>query len=654
VSEVSAAVRAWVRHLSSALIVLFLVVVTVIGYQRTRRDDPGVRAVGPDEVGFDPLDAAVGLYRGFQHTETVSGRRIFILNSIKTLSRASGWQEIEGVRLELFRHGEAGPVVTADHASYNIETREARLAGGIHVEFPDGAFLNTDAGRFEAKSKLFVSEAPVLYVDGATFGQARRASYDVEENRVTLEGNAALRTADGAMLVAPRIDYRRDEGRVVFDEGVELTRPLSRLRAARGALFLAPDEGPAERIELTGGVELVSTVDGTDEVIEMTAERVVAERDPTGRWQVTARSSDGWVVARFSGGEGVFERTLRSPDIRALVGDDGLVSMRAESGVCLREIPHEGPIRTAEANSARGWFSGGELTDLELMGEVVIDAEEIRSRSLRARLVKERDLVMLEGDASGRERVEIDSPRGRMSCDRATLLDREGRIEARGKVQGRLTGASLLGSSSTSPDDEPVRFAAELLQVEDDGDRLSLHDDSRVWQGSRLLLADDIVYHHRVQSMEARGHVRATFPAAEMNAAAENPDDEVVIESRSLDYAAEAGAAEFRGSVRYVDPTHTLTANRLKVAFDEADEITDVEAEGAVEIQDLEQGRRLTGQRAVRDIATRTIVVTGTPAQLIDRRGNVASGESLTWNEADGTVSIGGDTELVYHPEETP
>ena len=46
--------------------------------------------------------------------------------------------------------------------------------------------------------------------------------------------------------------------------------------------------------------------------------------------------------------------------------------------------------------------------------------------------------------------------------------------------------------------------------------------------------------------------------------------------------------------------------------------------------------------------------MTGTPAQLTDNRGNVASGESLTWNQADGTVSIGGGTELIYYPEEQP
>jgi hypothetical protein len=110
----------------------------------------------------------------------------------------------------------------------------------------------------------------------------------------------------------------------------------------------------------------------------------------------------------------------------------------------------------------------------------------------------------------------------------------------------------------------------------------------------------------------------------------------------------------FRGAVHYADPKHSLTANRLSIGFDDNDQVTDVEAEGAVEIRDLGMGRTLTGKHAIRDVATQVVTVTGSPAQLTDGRGNVASGESLTWNQADGTVSIGGNTELIYYPEEQP
>jgi len=180
-----------------------------------------------------------------------------------------------------------------------------------------------------------------------------------------------------------------------------------------------------------------------------------------------------------------------------------------------------------------------------------------------------------------------------------------------------------------------------------------LRDNARVWQGHRLLMADEIEYRHETESVTALGHVRATFPAGQMDPEA-SEDDDVMVTSRSLDYDSSGRSAVFRGAVRYTDPKHSLAANRLTVDIDADSRISDVEAEGGVEINDLETGRKLTGQHAVRNVSLQVITVTGSPAQLTDERGNVASGESLTWNQADGTVSIGGGTELIYYPEEQP
>jgi lipopolysaccharide export system protein LptA len=649
----SARSRRWIRFGSTVLIIGFLVVVTLIGYQRTRGGGSEVGSVDPDEVGLDPTDIAVGLYRGFQHTEYVMGRPAFILNSIRTLSRASGWQEIEGVRLQLFRDGEEGPVVTAESASYNIETREARLDGGIHVEFPSGAFLNTESGSFDSRRQVFESDAPVLYVDGPTFGQAERASYDLAKDRVRLDGNAALRADDGAMLVAPRILYQRDNQKVIFPDGVELTQGLTRLVAPKGTVSLAVSDGPPEEIVLSEGVDVVTTVDATGELVEMWAMTVSSRRDPEGNWQVGARTDGPWITVRFTGGEDFFERTMHTLKMNAVIGPEGIISMEGDRGVCFGEIPIEGPPRSAEAESAQAWFADGQLTDVELDGQVRVRAEQSVATGARARLVQAGGLVMLQGDPTGRTRVGVESPRGRMSCDHATLYDREGRVEALGKVQGELLDAQLLGASNSNLGGEPVRFAGETLEVIDEGERFALRDNARVWQGHRLLVADDIHYEHATQAVEARGHVRATFPADEMDSDA-SPDEDVVVVSRSLDYEGLMGRAVFRGSVHYSDPKHSLSANLLSIAFDDNDDISNVEAEGQVEIKDLEVGRRLTGQHALRDVESRTIRVTGSPAQLMDERGNIASGSSLTWNQADGTVSIDGGTELIYYPEEEP
>ena len=69
---------------------------------------------------------------------------------------------------------------------------------------------------------------------------------------------------------------------------------------------------------------------------------------------------------------------------------------------------------------------------------------------------------------------------------------------------------------------------------------------------------------------------------------------------------------------------------------------------------ELETGRRMTGQEARREVVEQMVTITGSPVRLSDPSGNVVSGSSLTWNQADGTVSVAGGTETIYYPEEKP
>jgi lipopolysaccharide export system protein LptA len=128
----------------------------------------------------------------------------------------------------------------------------------------------------------------------------------------------------------------------------------------------------------------------------------------------------------------------------------------------------------------------------------------------------------------------------------------------------------------------------------------------------------------------------------------------VVVVARSLDYASEEGTAIYKGNVRYSDPEHTLAAAQLRIFFDESDSISAVEAVGSVELVELESGRRMTGQKARREVKSQIVAIEGSPVRLTDPAGNSVSGESLTWNQADGTVAVAGGTETIYYPEETP
>jgi lipopolysaccharide export system protein LptA len=298
------------------------------------------------------------------------------------------------------------------------------------------------------------------------------------------------------------------------------------------------------------------------------------------------------------------------------------------------------------------WFSEGQATDIEMLRNVVIQGEGVEGRGFRARISPQAGLLMLHGDPAGPERVLLLTERGRLSCDQAQVYNNEGRSEARGNVQGQILDVSLIGKAAADPS-QPTHFACEILEVTDEGGIFHLRENTRLWQGHRLLLADDVVFRQDAATVRATGHVRTTFPASQLNIEGDDGEDVVVV-ARSLDFDDTAGTAVYRGNVHYSDPGHTLAAAELSVFFDDENEVTAVEAVGSVELVILDSGRRMTGQFARRDVQTQLVTITGSPVRLTDPGGNVVSGSSLTWNQADGTVSVAGGTETIYYPEETP
>ena len=649
----SVASRFWVKRLTSVAIALVLIAMAVVIFQRFNRFRTPVARLDSAEVGGEGSDRTVGVYDGFEFVERVAGRLIFELASKRTLGLSSGWHEIEGVRLQFYRDGEPGPVLTCDGASFNIQTRDATLEGSIRIVLPTGAMLTTDTGRFEASSRRFSTNSEVTYVSGATFGRAQGAVFDLEEDEIVLSGGVSFSSEDGTTLTAPKAVYQRSKRTVVFPEGGRVRFQNAQIDAPLMSVELEKDDGPPRRIELSGGV--VGRGEGFSDEGRVSAwmERVVAKHQGNGRWQVYASTTGPWITIRFVGGESYFERTLRTWILRGVLGEEGIINLRAEKGVCIDEVPTEGAPRKGEAQEARVWFSDGQPTDVELLNDVILRGDDMEARGYRARLSPEAGLTMLHGDPTGPERVLLLFPKGRVSCDQGQIFNREGRAEARGNVQGIIRDVALMGAAGDDQESEPAHFAAEILDVTQDGGVFHLRENARLWQGHRLLLADDVVYRKELPSIRAAGHVRTTVPASQLDVEGD-PGEDVVVVARSLDYDQAAGTAVYRGNVRYSDPEHTLSAAEISLFFDENNEVTAVEAVGSVELVELMTGRRMTGRKARREVRTQMVTIEGSPVRLSDPSGNVVSGSSLTWNQADGTVSVAGGTETIYYPEEQP
>jgi len=648
-------VRTLLRRTTALFLAMAVAAVVGLAVYRARQMRAPVRngtTPGMDTRGETEKGDTVGVYEEFEHKETVAGDPVFLLQSVRTLGLASGWHEIEGVRLQLYNEGRPEALLTCDSASFNVQTRDARLNGAVHLQLGDGGFLDTEQGRFDSAGRQFVTDAPALFSVEGHVGRAGRSRYVIPGDRQVLDEQALIRFANGGSLSAPTVVYRRKQDRVELPDGVRLEHQGSRIEAEHAYLEMDADDGRVNKIVFHGWVKVLSH--GPVGELQGWAERLSVERDAAERWQIRASTTGPWVAFELRGAEDFYLRSMKTSALQGVAGPEGLVGLRAEGVVCLYELPVEGPERHAESRRARVWFTDGQPTDIELERNVVLHGEGMSASGARARMSSAAGLVMLHADPAGRERATLRSERGLVQADQVQLFESSNRAEARGNVQGQLADVALLGEQPESGS-EPLHFAAEVLVVAENGTSFHLRGNARAWQGRRLLLADEVRYRQAGETLEAIGHVRTTLPASQLDEAAAEGQDVVVV-ARSLDYGRDARQALYRGNVTYSDGEHMLSATQMSVHFDESDHITEFEAVGAVEMVDILTGRRMTGQNARRETASQIIELSGSPVQLTDANGNVVSGSSLTWDRASGRVAISGGpespTETIYYPED--
>ena len=285
---------------------------------------------------------------------------------------------------------------------------------------------------------------------------------------------------------------------------------------------------------------------------------------------------------------------------------------------------------------------------------MVLSSDDLRATGHHARLVAATGLAILNGDPTRGVRARLISGHSEIVADQVHLFEHEKRAQARGNVQGQVEKMELLAGQPNAGD-IPLHFAAEVLDVDENGEDLHLKENARAWQGDRLLFADEIQYRRQQETLEASGHVRTTFPS--ITATGTPPPGgggEVLIVAKTLTYDRGAKRAVYQGDVRYSDGEYVLTAGEVDIVFGDDDTVSVVEATGAVDIVEPATGRRMKGDRARWQWSTQTIELTGNPAQLTDEKGNVTNAASLTWDRTSGRVTVSGGTETIYHPEEKP
>ncbi|RLE28135.1 MAG: hypothetical protein DRJ65_00590 [Acidobacteria bacterium] len=645
--------RTIIRWTTATLLASIIVGLSIVAGLRVRQKRPSLVEMAAEQVLGNGGDETLGVYNEFKILERVQGKLVFALEALRTFGKTSGWHEIESVAVQLYNDDESkGPRLTCRQAMYNVDTKNANLSGSVQVEFPDGTFLSTEVGTLLGGGRRFETSTNVVFVGDGLLGSAGAATYNMKNSRLELTKGVVVRMEGGDSMVAPELVYQRDAQKLALPQGGTVKFGGFTLKSPKIEVEMEEGNHPA-KISLKEGVSILGHDPESGQDIRGWSETLVARKDPAGRWQITARSSGPWVRFTTVGGRDVVFQEILAWEIRAVAGAHGLLNVRADGRTCFNTIPLEGPTRAGESDSVRVWFDQGAATDMELLDDVVLHAEGIEATAYRARLDAESGKVMLHGNPTGAQRVVVRSDLGRMTADQAILFRESGKAEIRGRVQGEMFEAKLIGTPEpqAGPTDQPVHIAAGILTVTDKATRFELRDNARMWQGQQLLTADQILYGSETGKLEAKGHVRTTLPATAVDMEAASGQD-IVLSSRSMRYDDVQGKAVYVGDVVYSDPDHHLEAGRLEVILGQEGQVEQVIATGAVTMIETATGQTLSGNQAIRNVSTGVVLLTGEPAKAVDSQGNMLSGRSLTWDQPSGRVLVSEETETIYHTEE--
>ena len=379
-----------------------------------------------------------------------------------------------------------------------------------------------------------------------------------------------------------------------------------------------------------------------------------------GLWQVAGTTSGRWIEIQVWSADGTDLKILRTWRIGGVMTKAGPVSLECRPIVCLKEIPPKGAPRNGQAQTAKLWFDNGTPGDIQLKGDVRLSSQTMRATASSARLLHTSKSLVLMSNADKTIRGTLFLKDAEITADRIEMSNDEGgTAHAHGNVLGfARRGTGLLGAGPKGTV-EPVRFAADALDATRGGDLLHLRKNARLWEGGKLLLADEVISNRAAATLQALGHVWTTFPArgikGHKGTAGLKPSDELSIVARSLDYDRTSRVAVYKGDVRYTDRARILSSSVLTVHFDEHNAVQTVDAAGNVDVADLVEHRRMSGETAHFDLAHKIMTLKGPEVRLTDARGNVVTGTSLTWNGADGTVAVSGGknapSETIIHQE---
>ncbi|HKV63137.1 MAG TPA: LptA/OstA family protein [Candidatus Acidoferrum sp.] len=300
-------------------------------------------------------------------------------------------------------------------------------------------------------------------------------------------------------------------------------------RAEQGKMELWPKINQPQELNLKGRVLLKTRAESagetrtlqTNELQVQFADGKKGEGSKLKRAETLGAGTIEWTDSEAQGptpgaaGSGDAARTrLQADKLEMEFGEEGRARHLVATGnVAMERAAGSKPVQTATAQSgvAQLLASGG-WSQMDLQGSVKLKEGDRSAQADHATFVRATQTALLTGRALARDTAsETQAPR-------ITFVQTTGEIRAEGGVRSTEFSAKG-GGAQLAP--VPANISADTLQGNSKAGKALYTGHARLWQGDSVMEADSIELLRESRVMNANGNVRAVFPQAAGQSAAQ-------------------------------------------------------------------------------------------------------------------------------------
>jgi len=648
-----------VRFLRVALPVAFVAFVILIIVSFTRAQFPDRKSdPGPIE-GIRENDNPSLVMDAFEDTHSIGGRLVSRIRATRTIGFESGWFTLESVELALFSENGVQYTVTAGHAQFNPETKEAEATDGVKVSSSDGLSIRTERVRFDGEH--VTNKLPVDFEVGGWTGHAGRIRLRVaDETLYLLDGVTATLSPQNA---AERVDLKSESatsyqktGELQFEGAVRVERHSEVLLADVLRVGTDPDTRKLTGIDGEGNV-LIRMLKGSslvsasgDETLGAGETRINAERF-TGQVADDSTLRAITLIGEVIPVQAIMDtsprREMTTSNLRVELTPSGaILDLHATGRSTVQEL---GPQpRVIEADEIRVSFDP-ETKDPSAAvfnGNVSFRDKQGEGHAPQAIYDIKGDKVTLV--STDRESPSLSTQGSVVKARMIEVSPRAGTLHGEGQVVVRYDSASKGGAADNvlfGDSAEPVFVNADSLVAIDNSQVVTFSGSVRAWQEQNSVFANELQMLRGGEEVTGSGDVRVGVrqPADDGTVQSFNARSDTMTARR------DPGRVDLSGAVKIEESARILESEKATFLFDRNNEIDRMEATGKVVVRDATGVRSARGDTAIYRVPQRKLRIIGEPAILVDASGEIRGNEILFDTVTQKVEVIGG--EATYNPE---